>query len=80
MRIWYRPWGWIYRPVSVPGALLILATLVFCATIVRAADLQAHSVSDFLYAVFPYIVSCLLALDWITSRTSGAPSPRAPDR
>jgi hypothetical protein len=29
-RVWFRPWGWVYRPVSVPGALLVLLALAFC--------------------------------------------------
>ena len=74
MQNWYRPWGWIYRPVSWQGVLLIVAALIFCATVVRAADRQSHSVSDFLYAIFPFVVPCLLALDWVASRTSGASS------
>ena len=71
MRNWYRPWGWIYRPVSWQGVLLIVAALIFCGTVVRAADRHSHSVSDTLYGVYPFIVPTLIVLNWMASKSSG---------
>ncbi len=37
-RRWFAPWGWIYRPVSVEGVLLVLVALAFCVQVLLAAD------------------------------------------
>jgi hypothetical protein len=67
---WFKPWGWIYRPVSVPGFVLLLLTVGFCAQVFLAVDRNSHSVSDTLYGVFPFIVPSLIVLNWVASRTS----------
>ena len=28
---WFKQWGWLYVPASVPGFVILLATLGFCA-------------------------------------------------
>jgi hypothetical protein len=73
---WFKPWGWIYRPVSWQGIALVLLTIVFCVQIFIAVDRHAHSVSDTLYGIFPYIVPSLMVLNWIASKTSYEPSAR----
>ncbi len=67
---WFTRWGWLYRPISWQGALACLLALAFCVQVFLAVDRASHSVSDTLYGVFPYIVPCLLLLDWLASRTS----------
>jgi hypothetical protein len=67
---WFRAWGWIYRPVSWQGGLLVLLALLFCIQVFVAVDRNSHSVSDTLYGVFPYIVPTLIVLYWIASKTS----------
>jgi hypothetical protein len=67
---WFRPWGWIYRPVSWQGFGLALLTLLFCAQVFVAVDRHAHSVSDTLYGLFPYIAPALMLLNWAASKTS----------
>jgi hypothetical protein len=69
-QIWFRPWGWLYRPVSVSGWIATLAVLAFCAQVFSAVDARSHSVSDTLYGVFPYVVCSLGLLNWLASRTS----------
>jgi hypothetical protein len=71
---WFRPWGWIYRPVSWQGVLVVLLALVFCLQTSIAVDRQSHSVSDILYGIFPYVVPCLILLDWFASKTSSQPT------
>ncbi|HTO74039.1 MAG TPA: hypothetical protein VMJ30_09470 [Gemmatimonadales bacterium] len=66
-RVWFRPWGWVYRPVSLPGSLLALG---FGVQAFLAVDRHSHSVSDTLYGVFPYVVPFLMPLYWVASRTS----------
>ena len=70
-RPWFRRLGWFYVPVSVPGAIITLAALVFCAQVFVAVDHKSHSVSDTLYGVFPFFTGAFLLLDWIATRTSG---------
>ena len=67
---WFKAWGWIYRPVSWQGGLLVLFALMFCIQVFVAVDRNSHSVSDTLYGVFPYIVPALIVLYWIASKTS----------
>ena len=70
---WFKPWGWIYRPVSWQGLLACLAALAFCIQVFVAVDQNSHSVSDTLYGIFPYVVPCLIVLYWVASKTSGPP-------
>ena len=70
---WFKPWGWLHRPTSWQGAALVVLAAAFCVHIFVAVDRTSHSASDTLYGVFPYIVPCLLILDWAASK---AGSPR----
>ena len=69
-RTWFRPWGWIYRPASWQGALLLFLVAVFCMQVFVAVDRHSHSVSDTLYGIFPYFVPALMLLNWVASKTS----------
>ena len=64
MRSWFAPWGWSYRPVSLPGFALVAL----------AVDRHSHSVSDTLYGLFPFIVPSLIVLNWVASKTSAMPA------
>jgi hypothetical protein len=68
---WFKPWGWIYRPVSWQGVILMLLTVIFCAQVFVAIDRNSHSVSDTFYGIFPYFVGSLGILNWIASKSSG---------
>lgn len=76
-RGWFVPWGWVYRPVSWPGVAAVGLAALFCAQVFLAVDRHSHSVSDTLYGVFPYVVPCLILLNWVASKTSsgGGPPP-----
>ena len=67
---WFKRWGWFYRPVSLPGVVIVTIALLFCAQVFWAVDRKSHSVTDTLYGVFPFFVCCFLLLDWIGARTS----------
>jgi len=69
-RRWFAPWGWIYRPNSLEGVLLVLLALAFCVQVFVAVDRQSHSVSDTLYGVFPFVVPALIVLNWVAEKTS----------
>ena len=71
---WFKPWGWIYRPVSAAGVVLVALAGLFCIQVFVAIDRHSHSVRDTLYGVFPYVVPCLMLLGWVASRTSGNPT------
>jgi hypothetical protein len=72
-RVWFRSWGWAYRPVAWQGWTLLLLTLIFCVQVFVAVDRHSHSASDTFYGIFPYVVPAFGILGWIASRTS----PRA---
>lgn len=67
---WFKQWGWLYLPASVPGAFISLAMMVFCASVFLAVDRHSHSVSDTLYGIFPFFACAFLLFDWIGARTS----------
>lgn len=68
--IWFKRVGWIYLPVSLPGAIITLAALAFCAQVFLAVDHKSHSASDTFYGVFPFYACAFLLFDWIAGRTS----------
>ncbi len=74
---WFKRLGWFYLPISLPGAVLVLAALTFCAQVFWAVDRRSHSVSDTFCGVFPFLASTFLLLDWVAARTSnGSDQPR----
>ena len=70
-KLWFKRWGWFYRPIHPLGFAVTLAALAFVAQVFVAVDRHSHSASDTLYNVYPFAVSTLLALLWIASRASG---------
>ncbi len=70
-RPWFRRWGWIHRPVSLEGVLLVILALIFCVQVFVAVDRHSHSASDTLYGIFPFVVPALMLLEWIAGKTSG---------
>ncbi len=71
-RRWFVAWGWVYRPVTWQAIILVLFAALFCLQVFVAVDRRSHSVSDTLYGLFPYVVSCLVLLNWAASKTSGS--------
>ncbi len=67
---WFRPWGWIYRPIALQGWLVVVLALLFCVNVFWAIDRHSHSVSDTLYGIFPYFVPTWGIVGWIASRTT----------
>lgn len=72
---WFTSWGWIHRPTSWQGTLLVLLTAAFSAQVFVAVDRHSHSASDTLYGIYPFVVPALIVLEWIASKTS-APGGR----
>ncbi|HXY13894.1 MAG TPA: hypothetical protein VEI26_05285 [Terriglobales bacterium] len=71
--LWFKSWGWIYRPVSWQGWVATVVTLLFCLQVFVAVDRHSHSVSDTLYGIFPYFVPAFGILGWVASRSSPKP-------
>ena len=69
--IWFKPFGLIFRPVSIIGWILRLAALAFCVHIFLFVDAKSHSVSDTFYDIFPCWVPTILAWILIANKTSG---------
>ena len=72
-RRWFAPWGFLYRPVSVPGYAAVMLAAVFCVQVFLAVDRRSHSVSDTLYGIYPFVLPTLLLLERIAAKTSGRP-------
>jgi hypothetical protein len=68
---WFRPWGWVYRPVSAAGWLALAAAVALCTQVFVAIDRHSHSVSDTLYGIFPYFAGSFLLLNWLAGKTAG---------
>lgn len=66
---WFTRWGWVYRPVSWQGMLVLLLGAAFCLQVFIAIDRHSHSASDTLYGVFPYFACCFLLLHWVASHS-----------
>ena len=73
-RSWFVPWGWIHRPGSPMGFVLVILAAAFCVQVFLVVDARSHSASDTLYGIFPYVVPCLMLLEWVASKSS-APRP-----
>jgi len=67
---WFKRVGWFYLPISVPGGIVTVVALAFCAQTFFAVDRHSHSVSDMFCGVFPYFSCAFLLFDWIAGRTS----------
>ena len=68
--LWFKPWGWIYRPVSWQGWIAVIGTAIFCVQVFSAVDRHSHSASDTLYGIFPFVAPALTLLNWVASRTA----------
>jgi hypothetical protein len=69
--LWFRRWGWFYRPVHLFGWITTLAAMAFILQVFVALNAHAHSVTDLLYQFYAYAAPTFLGLMWIGSRTSG---------
>lgn len=69
-RIWFKRWGWLYRPIHPLGFVTLLAALAFVVQVFFAIDARSHSVTGTLYPFFVYAATTFLGLMWIASRTS----------
>ncbi len=67
---WFRRFGPIYLPVSLAGWLVTLAGLAFMAQVFWAVDTRSHSLSDTLYAVYPFWGVTFLGWAYVAGRTS----------
>jgi hypothetical protein len=74
---WFNRIGWFHIPGSVPGVIITLAALAFCAQVFWAVDRKSHSVTDTLYGVFPFFTCTFLLFEWIAQRTSNHRLERA---
>ena len=66
---WFKPWGWIFRPVSAAGFLITVLLVAFWLQTFVAVDRHSHSVSDTLYGIFPFWVGAATIWYWIASKT-----------
>jgi hypothetical protein len=72
---WFKPFGFVFLPVSISGWIISMLAAAFCLHIFWFVDGRSHSASDTLYGVFPYWIPTFLLWVWIAGRTS-SDSPR----
>ena len=66
---WFVKKGWLYLPVSFPGAIISIIFLAFCVHIFLFVDSRSHSVSDTFYGIFPFVIPAFLLYLWIGNET-----------
>jgi hypothetical protein len=71
---WFKKIGWIYFPVSIPGWLIAIFTLILIVHDFLAVDKHSHSVSDTYSGFIPFCGLYFIAYMWIASNTSNKPS------
>ena len=67
---WFKKIGWFYFPVSVPGVIVLVMFLVFSVQVYMAIDRHAHSTSDTLYGIFPFVVPAFLVYIWMAKEST----------
>ena len=74
-QVWFVPFGWLHRPVTLVGGLITLAAFAYLLQVFLAVNAHVHSVTDLLYAIYPHWGVTLLGWDWIARRAShGTPA------
>jgi len=69
-QIWFKKWGWGYRPVHAMGFLKTFLAIAFMVPVVVASDRGAHSVTDELYSIFVYATCTTFWWKWVAEKTS----------
>jgi hypothetical protein len=69
-KLWFKPIGWIYYPVSIIGWVITIITFLLCVKFFIAEDRISHSASDTLINFFSYGALFLIIAGWIASKTS----------
>jgi len=67
---WFKPYGWIYWPTTWQGWLVTVLADLFVLHILLFVITRAQSVSDAMYASFPYLVPAFLLWNWIAAKKS----------
>jgi hypothetical protein len=53
-RAWFCRWGWVYRPITMQGWIVVAVAALFCVNVFFVVDHHSHSARDTLYGVFPF--------------------------
>jgi hypothetical protein len=74
-RSWFQSFGWFYLPMTWAGALVMALAFAFCLSVFLLIDTHAQSLSELLYALFPYLACSFLLVDWIAGKSSKNSKP-----
>ena len=69
-RQWFKPWGFVFVPISWQGFVACLLLFAFCVVIFVVIDSNSHSASDTLIGVGFIIAPAFGVLYWIARATS----------
>jgi len=67
---WFKPFGWLFIPISAMGVIVTLLAIVFMVPVVNAIVRNGHSVSDDLYNIFVYGTCTAFWWKWVAEKTS----------
>ncbi len=68
--VWFKKVRGSYLPCSWQGWLLYVPFTAFLVSVIVSTFATEHSVSGFLYAIFPYFVSAGVVMHWVADRFS----------
>jgi len=67
---WFKPFYFIYLPISIAGYLVTIAAVIFLIPVYTAIIRNGHSVSDDLYSLFVFTSCTAFWWKWIAEKTS----------
>lgn len=69
-KYWFKKYGWIYIPISIPGSLLTVFALLLAGWCYWKADRSAATVPDALIRFFVYFTCIAFWWKWIAESTA----------
>lgn len=67
---WFKPVRGSYLPISWQGWILYVPFVIFLITVMNGAIMNAHSISDAFYMMFPQWVAAIVVMTWIAKQKS----------
>ncbi|GGY32127.1 hypothetical protein GCM10008098_26920 [Rhodanobacter panaciterrae] len=76
-QVWFVPFGWVHRPVTLAGWLITLAAVAYMLQLFLAMAAHAHSITDMLYAIYLHWGVTFLGWEWVARRAGRGTSGQA---
>lgn len=66
----FRKMGWLYKPVSILGWIILIAAVVFLVSVYTTYNKHAHGFEDLAYKIYPHYIATFLLYQWIAHKSS----------